>query len=340
MSNLVGIGEIARVAKLHPNTIRKLANSGAIPSVRTQGGQRRFNITLVQSALASRNSTRIAGSTDIAQSIIPEKKWEREFPLAGLSEDLVWKELSQELKIDLSNPAADIFPYAFTEMLNNAIEHSNGSTVHVTFLETVESWEFQIADNGKGAFQKIMDTFGLLTPLEAIAELSKGKRTTAPKNHTGEGIFFTSKAVDVFELTANGYTWMQNNLINDFAVEESSIKIGTKVLCRIQIDTSRKLISIFQQFSSDHNFDRSKPVIKLFETGMTFLSRSEARRLSVGLEKFTEVYLDFSKVRSVGQGFVDEIFRVWAAQHPEITLIPIKMNPAVEFMVERGIQKM
>ena len=94
MSDLVGIGEIANIAKLHPNTIRKLADSGVIPSVRTQGGQRRFNITLVQNALASRNASRIAGNADIAQSEFPIKKWEREFPLAGLSEDIVWKELS------------------------------------------------------------------------------------------------------------------------------------------------------------------------------------------------------------------------------------------------------
>ena len=39
----------------------------------------------------------------------------------------------------------------------------------------------------------------------------------------------------------------------------------------------------------------------------------------------------------VGQGFVDEVFRVWAREHPEVRLIPRAMNVAVEFMVRRGL---
>ena len=80
----------------------------------------------------------------------------------------------------------------------------------------------------------------------------------------------------------------------------------------------------------------TRPVIKLFEQGMTFASRSEARRLLKGFEKFPEAELDFSQVDSVGQAFVDEVFRVWAIDHPDQKFIPINMNPVVEFMINRG----
>jgi hypothetical protein len=77
----------------------------------------------------------------------------------------------------------------------------------------------------------------------------------------------------------------------------------------------------------------------LFEIGTEFVSRSEAKRLLRSLEKFEEVELNFQNVRSVGQGFVDEVFRVWAADHPSQKMVPINMNAKVKFMVERGMPK-
>ena len=100
----------------------------------------------------------------------------------------------------------------------------------------------------------------------------------------------------------------------------------------------QKLLSIFKQFTKDHEFYASQPTIKLFETGLIFLSRSEARRLTTGFEEFSEIRLDFVKVESVGQGFTDEVFRVWSNEHPNIELIPIRMNEAVAFMVNRSLK--
>ena len=36
---------------------------------------------------------------------------------------------------------------------------------------------------------------------------------------------------------------------------------------------------------------------------------------AVGLERFREVVLDFAGVDAIGQGFADEVFRVWARAH-------------------------
>jgi hypothetical protein len=47
------------------------------------------------------------------------------------------------------------------------------------------------------------------------------------------------------------------------------------------------------------------------------------------------VEVDFAGVTDVGQGFVDELLRVWPNAHPGKTVTPINMNPAVEFMVRR-----
>jgi hypothetical protein len=77
-------------------------------------------------------------------------------------------------------------------------------------------------------------------------------------------------------------------------------------------------------------------VVKLFSYGVRFVSRSEAKRLLDGLERFAHVILDFAGVELVGQGFADEVFRVWAAAHPAVALAAENMSPPVAFMVARA----
>jgi len=84
---------------------------------------------------------------------------------------------------------------------------------------------------------------------------------------------------------------------------------------------------------------KTRIVVRLFAIGTEFVSRSQAKRLVHGLDKFREVVLDFKGVDLVGQGFADEVFRVWTREHPEVKLIPTDMNDAVAFMVERAIRK-
>lgn len=259
-------------------------------------------------------------------------------PLEHLEEDVVWRSLSEFLP-DQRMEARAIEAYAFTEMLNNAIDHSSGSVARVRLWSEGDRLTFEIADDGVGVFAHVQAAFDLPDTFAAIAELTKGKRTTAAEAHSGEGIFFTSKAVEIFELASNGVAWRVDNTVEDHAVGESNVTTGTKVVFTVSTDTTRTLGEVFGAFSTDHEFNRSQPVIKLFELGTEFVSRSEAKRLLTGMEAFEEITLDFDGVSFVGQGFVDEVFRVWAQQHRDIVLNPIHMNAAIRFMVERGLPR-
>jgi hypothetical protein len=66
------------------------------------------------------------------------------------------------------------------------------------------------------------------------------------------------------------------------------------------------------------------------------MSRSEARSVLHTLGRFGEVVLDFAGVEAVGQGFADEVFRVWARAHTDVRLLPVNMNENVDFMVRRA----
>ena len=63
------------------------------------------------------------------------------------------------------------------------------------------------------------------------------------------------------------------------------------------------------------------------------VARSQARRICHRLDEFREVILDFANVELMGQGFADELFRVYAAAHPEVLLRPVNMRAQVERMV-------
>lgn len=262
--------------------------------------------------------------------------------LDGLKEHKVLDDVMQVSTLLKRVPenVQSIFNYAFSEMLNNAIDHSKSMNADIEVVEEDKRLKFIVNDFGIGAFKNVMNERGLASELEAIQDLLKGKTTTAPQAHSGEGIFFTSKAADVFILESFGLRLRIDNLINDIFVEEIKPgKQGTKVTFEISTSTKRHLADIFSRYQTDPDvpaFDKTEIKIKLFTMGTVYVSRSQARRVLTGLEKFKTIVLDFEKVPTIGQAFADEIFRVFRLKHPDIEVKYIDANEAVSFMVARS----
>jgi len=270
---------------------------------------------------------------------VADADFDRTYPREGLEEDRVWNEVIGEVpRIREADPnVRAILGYASTEMLNNAIDHSGGSAVRAKVWGR-DPLAFEIHDDGVGAFRHVRDRLGLPDDLAALQQLSKGRETTAPDRHTGEGIFFTSKAVDRFELDANGLVWIVDNLRNDQAVGDAPAHPGTRVRCEIEPTTDRTLDGVFAPFVDEESlrFERTVVPLALFETEGRFVSRAEAKRLGTRLDRFREALIDFDGVEEVGLAFVDELFRVWAGEHPETRLVPVNMPPTVERIVRRA----
>jgi hypothetical protein len=54
-------------------------------------------------------------------------------------------------------------------------------------------------------------------------------------------------------------------------------------------------------------------------------------------EKFKTIMLDFKGVSSMGQAFVDEVFRVFHNEYPDITIHYVNANEEVVLMIKRGL---
>lgn len=265
----------------------------------------------------------------------------RRYQRAVIAEDRVWRDLATSYGAigSLPRDARSVFEYAFTEMLNNAIEHSGSREVRVSFETVSRGLAFEIVDAGRGAFANLQKTLGLASDLEALQELSKGKLTTLPQGHTGEGIFFTSKVADRFELESGRLVWLVDNVRDDVGVGVVRPRRGTRVRFEASTKPRRKLADVFAEYTDDFQFTKTRIVVKLFALGTRFISRSEARRVLTGLDRFAEAVLDFRGVDEVGQGFADELFRVWAIEHRATKLTPVHMNDPVAFMVGRAMQR-
>ena len=330
----VSISVVADRLGVSPSWVRRLAEDGILPATTTSGGHRRFDLREVDEAWRKYRQALEPFQPDAAP------RWRRSFELRGLAEDKVWADVRAAAGELADHPhAQQIAAYGVTEMVNNAVDHSDGGSVDVSLWIDPAEIRLVISDNGVGVFERIRTGLDLADVFAAIAELTKGKRTTDPAAHTGEGIFFTSKAVDIFVLESNGVRWTVDNKRTDDAVGTSAVSHGTTVRMSLDLETDRDLTSLFREFTIDHDFVRTRPVIRLFEIGTEFVSRSEAKRLLAGLEQFREVELDFRGVESVGQGFVDEVFRVWPHNHADTELLPTNMNDAVRFMVDRGLPR-
>jgi len=270
-------------------------------------------------------------------------KYEKSFATKNLEEHIVLNKVEQSLPIFNSLPEniRSIFAYSFSEMLNNAIEHSKSDRVKVSVSVVGRMLSFVIQDAGVGVFRNVMKKKGLKSELEAIQDILKGKTTTMPKSHSGEGIFFTSKAGDLFILDSFTYQLLVNNDIPDVFVNNIKNVKGTRVSFSISLDSENHLREIFNKYTSltdneDFGFDKTEIRIKLYTIGGVHVSRSQARRIINGLEKFTSIVFDFDNVPMVGQAFADEIFRVFHQKFPKIKLITENMSEGVKFMIERA----
>jgi anti-sigma regulatory factor (Ser/Thr protein kinase) len=283
----------------------------------------------------------ISGNTKSrVYKLAPLLEWVEVFDLSNTpGEDTVWSRDIRDRLGSLPDNVMDIWQYGFTEMFNNVIDHSQGKGVTVQLSKTAASAIIVIVDNGIGIFKKIQIELGLADERHAILELSKGKLTTDPNRHSGEGIFFASRMFDEFRIMSGGVYFSHDfGEEEDWVVEHSPIS-GTAVLMRLQNHTARTTRQIFDQYSvgDDYGFNKTVVPVRLAQYGNDkLISRSQAKRVLARVELFKIVVFNFKDVPAIGQAFADEIFRVFPLHHRDIQLVAIHANSEVKRMIARA----
>ncbi len=258
-----------------------------------------------------------------------------------LEENVIWRKyVHPDIERYASQNVLDICHYGFTEMLNNVLDHSNASSVSIQLIITAIKISMMIVDNGIGIFKKLQTYFHLEDHRHAILELAKGKLTTDPQKHTGEGIFFTSRIFDTVSIMSNDISYIRFQE-HDWLIEiMNNLHEGTVIIMNITLKSETKIEEIFERYASeqdDYGFTKTRIPVELAQYGEEKLvSRSQAKRLLVRVDRFKEVILDFEKITMIGQAFADEIFRVFQREHPSIRIIPINANTMIQKMILRA----
>jgi len=268
----------------------------------------------------------------------PQRKYKIFMVDKNLDEHNIWNDFVSPGLEKLKSKLVGICQYGFTEILNNVVDHSGAQTVKVTVSANAEII-MEIHDNGIGIFDKLKSFLQVSDEKEAILHLTKGKLTSDPSKHTGEGIFFTSRIFDNFEISS-GTTLYTRFADNDWSVRTLDKKIiGTNVIMRIKANSDKDIKEIFKKYSNENfEFSTTEPLVELtLNKNETYISRSQAKRLLFNLDNFKLIILDFKNVEMLGQGFVDEVFRVYQNAHPQISLEYKNANADVEFMIKRGL---
>ena len=206
--------------------------------------------------------------------------------------------------------------------------------------------EISIADDGIGIFRNIQkyagEKYGVEIDREQAAlELYKGRLTTDPDRHSGEGIFFVSKMLSEFavwsENTVYSYRcgdrdwFVRSHLISYYTQLEG---IGTMAVMKLENESKRTSREVIDEFAPlEEGFVRTLiPMKDMCPLGDP-VARSQARRILRRLDEFREIIFDFRGIGFMGQGFADEVFRVFQNMHPDIKLTVINANASVLGMI-------
>lgn len=257
-----------------------------------------------------------------------------------LDEEVIWRSNVKPLLPKLVQNVNDICHYGVTEMVNNVMDHSGASILEIVIIYNAIKIEFWINDNGIGIFNKVQKDFNLVDKNHAILELAKGKLTSDPARHSGEGIFFTSRMFDEFAILSEDTVFLGHDNDDWLFPNRKSFTKGTAVNMLIERGSKRTMKDVFDRFtpgidSEEYGFQKTTvPLTLLQYEGEALVSRSQAKRLIARFDQFKEVVLDFKGIKIIGQPFADEVFRVFHNEHPNTHLYTINTNEDIDRMIK------
>ena len=230
-----------------------------------------------------------------------------------------------------------VLEYVCTELLNNIVDHSMASTAEVAFDWNANSVVLHIEDNGRGIFEVVRESNGLASLEDAALLLLKGKVTSDPQRHSGEGLFFSARACEWFCIQSSSLGLSLEAPAGWMFETPNEKVIGTRIRARVSRTRVPDMKRLFDEYCPQPELRFTRTLVQvglLRHTDGELVSRSQGKRLVLGLDKFSSVTFDFSGVQRMQQGFADEVFRVWRSAHPQIRVDVIHVAEDVDRMLK------
>ncbi len=270
---------------------------------------------------------------------------QKTYETGTVDEDTAFQEIAAlaRLQAFLNRPAFVAAQYIFTEVFNNALDHSGSRRIRVQVRVQPRHRQvvFVIRDTGRGLFRTLQQALGLKNEEEAILWLLPGKSTAAPERHAGEGLFFAAKMAKEMTLRSHRLALHFLRYQQEVRVEQQPYLRGTEVRFVVPFHLRRSPEAVFHRYAPaayDYQFERSRVVVQVLRGDL--IARSQARRLlRPVLGRFREVVVDFAGVQALGQGFLDELLRVIPGRYPGIRFAVRRVPEAFRPLVHHALDK-
>lgn len=131
------------------------------------------------------------------------------------------------------------------------------------------------------------------------------------------------------------YNWLFCSLLIGLQLRACAARLNRRFsTTEIGRNSRTRLENVFSEFApEEYDFQFLKTRVQVRLLRKDYVSRSEAKRLLHNLDKFAEIELDLRDVKNLGQGFADEVFRVFQTAHPDIVIRFINASDAVAAMI-------
>ncbi len=91
-----------------------------------------------------------------------------------------------------------------------------------------------------------------------------------------------------------------DNVGQDIYIKDVQSSRGTKIDFLLALKSKKKLSDLFHQYTDESFvFSKTGVMVRLYHQDIDYVSRSQARRILAGLEKFKTIELDFKDVKTV-----------------------------------------
>lgn len=340
-------------AKARSEQIQKfiLESAGRLETDLTASVAKRFDISRqavnghVRKLVAAGELQQSGKTKGATYEVVRRKVIDLEHAIDSIHDEHAFWEDEVRRKIKLvSKGSNNAWSFAFTEMLNNVMSHSEGTKVRIQVSQSAVDTFIRIDDDGVGIFRKLQGGLGLPRKRDAVVELLKGRTTTDAANHTGLGVFYSWQLIDIFAIRSEELVfgrrsgWIEDSFVIDDLALRDGDRPGTSVFMVLGNDKPDGFLKdFFDKVAPD--VDSSQPAIGTLllhlaeEDGSPLVSRSQAKVLMARMEVYKTIVLDFAGIEFIGQGFADQIFRIFVRQHPEIKLETKHAGPSVKKMI-------
>ena len=271
----------------------------------------------------------------------PQVNFNKKFSLRNkFSPKVTTKEYCLNHLKSLPKNIRDICEFSCIALLNNIIDHSQANNLYLKLYLTYEQLHLVITDDGVGLFGHIKRELDLNTCQIAAIEVSKGYITTDPNNHSGDELNTVIHLFDKVAIDASGISLSFVNDINEWKIDHSSQKKGTRIHLQIDPNSKRACGKIFQKLFTDIHNQVRIPINLVKMPGDDIIStRSEAQIMLNNIRDFEEIEFDFRNIDLVGPAFADELIRKTKLINKAARIKWINCNKTVNLLMSRAYSR-